>query len=295
MDKLATLPREFLAPTLQMKKIAALTMVRHDYFFLQKWVEYYSAMFGSENLYVYFDGTDQVIPEFCSGINATLVEKIGSTVQSSDRGRINFISEKAKELFDRGYELVVGGDADEYLVVDPAENKTLAQFLGDYDIRVSLSGLGLDFGQKPGVEPDLVLEKPFLEQRRYAQIGTRYTKASVIAKACNWGSGFHRVRGENFHIARGLYLMHFGYSDIKIIEQRLSNSDRLSQGWERHMKKRSRTIRLVKRLKARNFDRWCRIARILETSVRKPYAWNKPGLLGMKIIVALPERFKKVL
>ena len=36
-----------------MKRIAALTMVRNDDFFLRKWVEYYGSELGKENLYIY--------------------------------------------------------------------------------------------------------------------------------------------------------------------------------------------------------------------------------------------------
>lgn len=269
-------------------------MVRNDHFFLEKWVEYYGHEFGRENLYVYFDGKDQEIPSFCEGVNCQIVEKIGNTVRSSDKGRIQFVSEMARRLFESGYELVVGGDADEYLVVDPRCRQTLAEFLGSKKIKYTLSGLGLDFGQKEG-EPDLSLDRPFLTQRKYAQIGTRYTKASVIGRACEWGSGFHRVEGHNFHIAKDLYLMHFGYSDLKMITDRLSDTDRLGQGWERHMKKRSRTIRLVNSLKARNFDRMTARARMAETLLRPPYAWNKPALFGLKIVVRIPERFSDAL
>ena len=46
------------------KKICALTMVRNDDFNLRKWVEYYGRELGRENLYIFFDGTDQIIPEF---------------------------------------------------------------------------------------------------------------------------------------------------------------------------------------------------------------------------------------
>ena len=44
-----------------MKKIAAITMVRNDDFYLRKWVEYYGRELGKENLYIYFDGVDQEI------------------------------------------------------------------------------------------------------------------------------------------------------------------------------------------------------------------------------------------
>lgn len=270
-------------------------MVRNDHFFLKKWVGYYSHELGRENLYVYFDGTDQQIPEFCEGINTEVVEKIGSTVRSSDKGRINFISGKAAELFGKGYDLVIGGDADEYLVADPQYGKSLKEFLSEQKIDTTISGLGLDVGQRLGEEGDLTLARPFLQQRKYAQIGTRYTKASVIGRPCRWGSGFHRVKGHNFHICKGLYMFHFGYSDMKMIEGRFSDADRVTQGWSRHMHKRSRTIRYATNLPARDFSKWTSIARRLASVVRPPYAWNKPALLGMRIIVEIPSRFRNIL
>ena len=284
-----------MGSTRNMKRIAALTMVRNDDFFLQKWVEYYGRELGRENLYIYFDGLDQNVPDFCKGTHAEAVEKIGSSVVAAEKGRLGFLSEKARLLLATGYDLVIGVDADEYLVNDPSIGKSLRQFLSDCKIGVSLSGLGLDFGQKLGKERALTLSEPFLHQRKYAQIGTRYTKPSVVGRPCVWGSGFHRVKGHNFHICPDLYLMHFGYSDKNIIEGRFKDSDRIAQGWERHIKKRSRTIRLVTELKARSFARWTTIARKLEAIARPPYAWNKPGLFGLRIIVEIPERFKDIL
>ena len=277
-----------------MKKIAAITMVRNDDFYLRKWVEYYGRELGKENLYVYFDGLDQVIPDYCRGTNAATIQKIGKDVVSNDKGRVQFMSWKAAELFSNGYDLVIGTDADEFVVVDPKLGKTLAEYLSGVKIKGSLSPLGLDFGQKLGVEKDINPEEPFLTQRHYAQIGTRYTKASILSQPLEWGSGFHRVKGHNFHISKHLYLLHFGYSDQKRIEERFKDKDRLAQGWKRHLKKRSRTIKLVTTLEARPFERWTRFARVCQTLVRHIYAWNKPAMLGLKIIVAIPPRFEEI-
>lgn len=270
-------------------------MVRNDSFFLRKWVEYYGRELGRENLYVFFDGLDQDIPDFCKGVNTKKVKKIGNTVVSSDKGRIQYVSARAAGLFEEGYDLVIGGDADEYLVLDPDKGDSLAEYLNSIKIDDTLSGLGLDFGQRIGEEEGLSHDLPFLKQRHYAQIGTRYTKASVLSRPLEWGSGFHRVKGKNFHICPDLYMMHFGYSDLDMIRSRLGDSDRLSQGWNRHMEKRSRTIRFVTELPVRPFGRWTRIARRIESVVRPPYAWNKPGLLGMRIVVKIPERFSDLL
>lgn len=278
-----------------MKRIAALTMVRNDDLFLRKWVEYYGTLLGKDNLFIFFDGDDQTIGDFCEGTHAELHEKIGTQVVSAEKGRLNFLSKKAGELLSNGYDIVIGVDADEFLVVDPKLGKTLAEYLSEQAIGTSLSGLGLDFGQKLGEECDLDWSRPFLSQRHYAQIGTRYTKPSVIAVPCKWGSGFHRVKGHNFHIGKDLFLLHFGYCDGKFIESRYSDKDRVSQGWAGHMKKRSRTIRYVTELPARDFERWTRFGRICQSIFRPPYALNKPSMFELRIIVRIPDRFKNLL
>ncbi len=278
-----------------MKKIAALTMVRNDDFYLRKWVEYYGRELGKENLYIYFDGLDQHIAPFCDGTHAQAVEKIGHQVISAEKGRLKFLSEKAAALLAGGYDLVIGVDADEFVIVDPKRGQSLREYLSACRIGVSLSALGLDFGQKMGEEGDIREDAPFLTQRHYAQIGTRYTKPSVVAQPCVWGSGFHRIKGHNFHIAKDLYLFHFGYFDQKRIEDRFRDKDRLDQGWGKHMLKRSRTIRFVNRYRARNFDRWTRFGRICQTLVRPPYAWNKPAMFELRLIVRIPERFQEII
>lgn len=277
-----------------MKKIAAITMVRNDDFYLKKWVEYYGGELGRENLYIFFDGLDQTVPSFCEGTHSQLVEKVGTDVVSNDKGRVALMSSKAAELFAEGYELVIGTDCDEFVVVDPRLGKSLQEYLSAASIKYSLSPLGLDFGQKLGEEEAIREDVPFLEQRHYAQLGTRYTKSSVIARPLEWGSGFHRVRGRNFRIAKDLYLLHFGYFDMGRIEERFKDTNRLALGWEKHMRKRSRTIRLVTEKRALNFDAWTRFARICQSIVRPPYAWNKPAMFGLKIIVRIPDRFQKI-
>ena len=277
-----------------MKKIAALTMVRNDDFYLRKWVEYYGAQLGRENLYIWFDGTDQVIAPFCEGTHAALHEKIGTQVVSAEKGRLKFLSDQAAALLAGGYDLVIGVDADEFVVVDPKLGLSLPEYLSRQRIGVSLSALGLDFGQKLGEEGDITEDRPFLQQRHYAQIGTRYTKPSVVAKPCVWGSGFHRIKGHNFHIGKDLYLLHFGYFDMKRLQDRFQDADRLSQGWGAHMQKRARTIRYCTDLPARDFDRWTRFARVCQTLCRPPYAWNKPAMLELRIVVRIPERFRNI-
>lgn len=275
------------------KKICALTMVRNDDFFLKKWVEYYSAQIGSSNLYVYFDGNDQVVPDFCSGINVCVRERVPGLVVAADRGRIDFLSSQAAELLER-YDMVLGTDVDEFLVVDPALGKTLPEFLSQLPDKVSYSGLGIDVGQHLEKETEIDASIPFLKQRRYARLSTRYSKSSVITKPVRWGSGFHRVRNRNFKIIKDLYLFHFGCVDMKRLEAKFSDKDKIATGWERHLKKRAKTIYDVSQRTIRSWDFWVPVARFIQNLVRPPYAWNKPAMFNSVIIVKIAERFENI-
>ena len=75
-----------------MKKIAAITMARNDDFYLRKWVAYYGSQLGRENLYIYLDGLDQTVGDYCEGTHAQAVEKIGNQVVAAEKGRLSFLS-----------------------------------------------------------------------------------------------------------------------------------------------------------------------------------------------------------
>lgn len=268
-------------------------MVRNDDFFLRKWVNYYGSELGKENLYVYFDGKDQVVPDFCQGVNTTVCERAPGQVAASDRNRINFLSNEAKKLFDR-YDMVIGTDVDEFLAVDPILNIPLATFLSSLPPQKTYSGLGIDIGQNLNFEDDIDPQRPFLSQRRYALLSTRYTKTSVITEPLGWGSGFHRVRNSNFHIIENLYLFHFGCVDLNRLKSKISDKDKIESGWSRHLNKRAKTIKIITGGEARSWDRFIPIARTLQQRIRKIQAWNKPAMFGWKIIVKIPDRFSNI-
>ena len=280
-----------------MKRIAALTMVRNDEFFLRKWVEYYGAQLGKSSLYVYLDGLDQSVPDFCEGVCVKAVEHIEGNVQRADRGRIDFLSARAAELFAQGYEMVIGTDVDEFLVVDPALGQSLPEFLSSRPATrcPSISGLGVDVGQKLGEEAAIDPSRPFLRQRHYARLSTRYSKSTVLLRPVQWGSGFHRTRRGNFHICEGLFLFHFGCVDLGRIESRMKDKGLVDAGWTRHLHKRARTIYQVSERSAREWDRTVRCARRMQNVVRSPFAWNKPAMFEAVVIVRIPERFEAVI
>ena len=273
----------------KLKKIAAITMARDDEFFLSRWIAYYGKQFGTENLYILLDGTDQKIPKNAGSAHITKLPHTPMSRAAGDKYRIGKLSDLASELLET-YDIVIGCDSDEFLVVDPATKKTLAEYLSNKKIKSSLSGLGLDIGQNLNCEREIDRDAPFLEQREYALLSTRYTKPVVKVTPKPWGSGFHSIRHHNFHIDKNLYLLHFGAIDLKMLEQKAAAR---GTDWLNHLRRRGNgTINAVTNTKTKG-EKWLKIARILQTYMRPIYALRKPAMLGLKPVVKVPNRFKK--
>lgn len=277
-----------------------MTMLRNDDCFLQKWVEYYGGQLGRENLYIYFDGLDQNIPEFCEGTNVVRCQHVEENVVAGDRRRARFLSREAAKRFEEGYRRVIGTDVDEFLIADPDLNISLPEFLMRQKHNV-ISGLGVDVGHHLGnnslnitAENDIDFNRPLLSQRRYGFLYPRYTKASVISAPLIWGSGFHRVKNHNFHIAAGLFLFHFGCVDLNRIKTRCNDSELVRDGWSRHLKKRARTIRLISKAHPRKWLPTVNIVRKLQQFCRPVFALNKPTLFGLRIVVEISRKFKNI-
>ncbi|MBR5903954.1 MAG: glycosyltransferase family 2 protein [Alphaproteobacteria bacterium] len=271
------------------KKIAAITMARDDEFFLSRWIAYYGKQFGTENLYILLDGIDQNIPENIGMAHITKLPHEDLSRVAGDKYRIKKLSELANELL-KTYDIVIGCDSDEFLIVDSKLHTTLSKYLSNKKFNTTLSGLGLDVGQHLYSEAILDKHAPFLEQREYALLSTRYTKPVVINKPVFWGSGFHSIRGHNFHIDKNLYLLHFGSIDMDMLEHKAKNR---GADWLKHLKRRGNgTINAITRKKSHG-EKWLKIARFLQTYFRPIYSWRKPAMFGLKIVVKIPSRFKK--
>jgi hypothetical protein len=277
-----------------MKKIAAITMARNDEFFLNRWIKYYGNELGEENLYIYLDGIDQPIPKNAGKANVIHEVRVAEHVVAAEKKRLTFLSEVAAKLLIT-YDLVIGVDADEFLLVDPNCGKSLKEYLSEIKIEPCVSGLGIDIGQHLQNELTLDYTKSFLEQREYAYLSSRYTKPSVISKAVHWGSGFHRVKGHNFRIDPNLYLFHFGSVDMEMIKMRFQDKDRMATGRAKHIQKRARTIDLITKKKALSGEKWLQISRLLQTWLRPVYALNKPSMGGLKLVIRIPEQFKSII
>lgn len=277
--------------------IAAVTMCRGDIFFLERWIDYYGKVLGREHLYILVDGENEPLPCNAEGVN---IDRRGHHTLSRARGdkyRIGELNRLSERLFASGYQAVIGIDCDEFLVVDPRLGLTLRTFLQkEYAKgRPSISALGIDLGQNLDEESPLDHHLPFLLQRSFGVLSSRYTKASVkFDPERRWGSGFHRIKGHNYHIVPGFYLIHTGYCCQSFLQGRFSDDARLRGGWERHLGRRGKTIVYTTQKKAYPADKLLSLARFLQQFFRQPFAWNKPLMPFPPIVIKLPDRFRSI-
>jgi len=275
------------------KKIGIVSMARNDRFFIPKWIEYYGSQLGHENLFLILDGHDQAIPDGHDSINVIRIPQKKLNRDRGDRNRINLISNFVKALFLR-YDLIIAHDIDEILVADPKQHLTLADYLQRPVRSASLSALGLDVGQHLDLERPIDPARPFLEQRSFAHVSARYTKAVVATRPLIWGSGFHRVRFRNFHIDPNLFLFHFGMVDYEISKRKMEDQSLFNAGWQGHLDRRFELFDLITKKTPVDGDGFFKQARRRQSLFRPLFALNKPGMLYEKPVIRIPERFRSI-
>jgi hypothetical protein len=277
------------------KKIAAITTVRNDEFFLPKWIQYYGSEFGFKNLYVFLDGHDQKIPncEGCDEVNFMYLPHMPLERVPAMRRRARVMSNLAAGLF-RYFEIVLATDVDEFLVVDPKVDSHLVSYLSGLKRRTSVSGLGIDVGQHLFEEDPIDISRPFLEQRKYAHLSARYTKPNTTFRPVIWGSGMHRIKRNGFRIDPNLFLFHFGMVDYERSTGKTLDKDRLNTGWGEHLERREKLFHLVTKGAAKDGDIAFREVRKKQFWKRPFYALNKPGMIKIEPIISIPERFRSI-
>jgi hypothetical protein len=275
------------------KTVGVISMARNDEFFIPGWIRYYGALFGHENLFLILDGMDQSIPAGYEPVNVIRLPHRTFSRARGDSNRSKIVSFFARALFYR-YDIIIAHDIDEALVVDPNLEQSLADFLRRPVKYASLSALGLDVGQNLETEEAIDPERPFLEQRSFAHVSARYTKPVVATRPVNWGSGFHRVKGRNFHIDPNLYLFHFGMVDYERSKVKKDDQALLDAGWSGHFDRRHMIFDLIMKKKAVDGDEFFNTARRRENLFRSFFAWNKPGMLSERPVIKIPERFRSI-
>lgn len=276
-----------------LKTIAAITTVRNDEFFLAKWIRYYGEQFGQAALFVVLDGHDQEKVAGCDAVNFISVphEEVGRA--EGDRSRALFMSDLAHKLFS-DFDIVIATDVDEFIVVDPRRGISLAEYLSDHSERSSLSSLGLDVAQNRKLEAALVPDQPILDQRRFAIVSSRYTKPNITFRPLTWGSGLHRIKGENYRIDPHLYLFHFGLADYEMTMQKRSEESHVAEAWSKHLDRRERAFEHISNAEHVHGEEFFVRARRRQTWLRPLFALNKPLMVPKNVVIEIPERFRGI-
>lgn len=269
--------------------VCALTTLRNDTLFLRRWAAYYGQELGAENLFIILDGHDQEPPENLGRVNIIRLPHHPAPRALGDRRRARVMSKIASGLLEY-YDLAIATDVDEFIVLDPNQNSDLKTYLSKKRFS-SLSALGLDVGQHPTLEHALDRDAPFLGQRRFAHVNSRYTKPSIISRPLRWGSGMHRIKGRNFRIDPNLYLFHFGMVDLATTQTITADQERNDSGWSGHSKRRMKIYDMIRESAPQDAGDALPIARRRQTWIRPVYAWNKPGRGPKNLIIEIPERF----
>ncbi|MDA8595049.1 glycosyltransferase family 2 protein [Flavobacteriaceae bacterium] len=275
-----------------MNEIAVISMARNDDFFIPKWVAYYGDQFGKANLYLILDGLDQIKPED-QEINCIRVPHKKLSRAKGDKNRVAIVSNLAKALFKR-YKRVIACDIDEFLVLDPKNKNSLYNYLIQSHSGASISAQGIDVGQHIKLEKEISVEQPFLAQRNYGLVSSRYTKPVVALQPIQWGSGFHRVKGKNFHIDQNLFLFHFGMVDFQRSTGKTKDQSRIDQGWTNHLDRRFELFKIISEGVPAEGDEVFDKYRIIQNWKRPLYAWNKPGTLTKESLIKIPQRFHSI-
>jgi hypothetical protein len=199
----------------------ALTHVRHEDFFLAKWIAHYGAIVGRENLHVVIDGDDWEPSVDLTGIATEILLDAPRRRIRNDRFMAKEMSARANALRKR-YEHVIRGDVDEYVVVDPESGLDWPRALEELTEEGYIFALGVDVVQGPEETAPLDRGAPVLGQRRQGYVADRYSKPFVISRWNNWAGGAHRLLNREVVLSRHFTLFHLALADRGVAEERLA-------------------------------------------------------------------------
>jgi len=277
----------------------ALTHVRHESFFLEKWIEHYGKIVGRENLYVVIDGDDWEPDVDLTGIHTEVL--LGAPRQriSSDRFMAAQMSSRANQLR-RSYHYVIRGDCDEYVVVDPASGLDWGDALGELGDDGYVFALGIDVVQSQAETDPVNRALPILDQRRFGFVADRYSKPFVISRWLNWAGGAHRLLNRPVKLSNHFVLFHMALSDQSIAEERLNARGGTEQhrSFVQHQMERLHAIAGGALAQPIDFVEASRIAHAEfpfeedGSPAKRPRASRDPRGAEQGLPVIIPDRFK---
>lgn len=203
----------------RMEQSAAIwTMVRDEDFFLKLWVDYYSRFVPRRQLFILVDGEDSTLPDGLEGCQIVVLphSEVGP---GWDRRRWDFLSHFASALTMR-FDVVIGGDVDELIVVDPELETDPVRFILEQTAEPVISPFAVEIVHRTDLEKPLNAALPILGQRRYGRINVAYCKPCIHRVPLKWSTGQHFSDHPDLCLSRSLFLFHLRYVDRDMLLDR---------------------------------------------------------------------------
>lgn len=195
-------------------RIAAITMVYNEAYFVPIWLRHYSSQLGWENLYVLDHGsTDGSINEkSCNHIRIPRNEM-------DEVVRAKMISNLHTSLLCY-FDVVIYTDVDEFIVPRPTKYRGLVDYCEKRSHPVTRC-VGIDVFQHDSQLPQLDTSGSILRQRPYGHFSYWESKPLVSAVPMNWSAGFHSC-DQQAYLDRDLVLFHLKFADLSHALNRLA-------------------------------------------------------------------------
>jgi hypothetical protein len=215
--------RDSWAPDPSKARMAAVTMVHEDYFFLDRWVRYWGAQIGRAHLYVLSHGEDPRIRRIAEGANIVHIPN------PPDKSRLHRRRWAALSHYASGltlyYNWVVCNDVDEIVAVDPAISDSVPDYL---DAKFAagapnvIAPFALEIVHTPASETEPIApDAPILSARRNFRINSNYAKPCITRGRIAFSIGGHGCLQRGVALDAHLFLFHLRYVDAGLSRARL--------------------------------------------------------------------------
>ena len=189
-------------------RIAAITFCRDEGRMLPLWIKYYGEQFGTENLYVVDDnsedGSTHNLP--CDVLHIPPIR--GGKFNSTRMAMVGNLGRSLLELYD----VVMFCDTDEFIVPDPDRYAGLEEYVAAQSGINAVGSLGFNVVHNVGSEPPLDLTQPLLGQRRLAKFLPLMCKPAIKWVPEHWSAGTHGVRTP-YAVDPDLWMFHMKFGD----------------------------------------------------------------------------------
>jgi hypothetical protein len=195
-------------------KVFGLTFAYNETFYLPRWVAYYGAQLGLENLFILDHGSSDLS---CFGLGPVNIIKVPRSPYDEVK-RVDFASHAHAGLLNY-YDAGFVTDVDEFLVANPLKYANLAAFAHQAKAD-ALAAIGLELFHVRSVEATFNAALPILFQRRHVLFDSWLCKRSFGRIPMRFGGGFHTsdqpvVFNDDFYL---IHLKNFNY-DHRLLRQ----------------------------------------------------------------------------